>query len=351
MSAHPRSPLVVAMTAILVMAVGMAWHSAAAQGTSATPAPLVKIKLGWQKLPTLAANYLMAQDAKKYGLDIELVEFNRYTDMRVALENGLIDFGSFGPGDMALSADTGRSNVVALAGEATGADLLAKRAGLGKVTWKDLASGQIPFGSFGAGIAWVKTVATMDEHGYDFGKVNEIKIAGTIYDVMQTLKAGSTKVVMDVEPAIAQGVKEGYAEYADELDINSSSLGGQNALFVANRKMLDRPEVMRQVLRDYVDQITKLQRDPGLWVQTYQSYTGLDKMVAEPSLRRIHLDLRFSQDELSSFAKFLVKKGLAKTENLPETVKARYVYEPLAEVTGKSAQELGKSTRQAAAKN
>ena len=28
-------------------------------------------------------------------------------------------------------------------------------------------------------------------------------------------------------------------------------------------KMLDRPEVVRQVLRDYVDQMTRLQRDPG----------------------------------------------------------------------------------------
>ena len=179
--------------------------------------------------------------------------------------------------------------------------------------------------------------------------MNEIKIAGTIYDVMQTLKSGSTKVVMDVEPAIAQAVREGYAEYADELDINSSSLGAQNALFVANKKMLDRPDVLRKVLKNYVDQIGRLQADPALWARTYQSYTGIEKPVAEMSLLRIHLGLRFSQDELSNFAKFLVKKGIAKNASLPEVVKERYVYEPLAEVTGKSPQELGKSGRNVAA--
>ena len=351
MTTSQARTFVVTAVAIILALVGACLSGAIAQNTKVGAAPQpIKIKLGWQKVPPLAPNYLMAQEAKKYGLDIELVEFNRYTDMRVALENGSIDFGSFGPGDMALSADTGRSNAVALAGEATGVDLLAKRAGIGKVSWKDLASGQIPFGSFGAGIAWVKTVATMDEHGYDFGKVNEIKIAGTIYDVMQTLKAGSTKVVMDVEPAIAQGVKEGYAEYADELDINSSSLGGQNALFIANRKMLERPEVVQLVLRDYVDQITRLQRDPALWTQTYQAYTGIDKSVAEMSLQRVHLGLRFSQDELSNFAKFLVKKGLAKHDSLPDTVRAQYVYDPLAKVTGKSPAELGKSAGAAEAK-
>ncbi|MGW5750938.1 hypothetical protein [Nocardia rhamnosiphila] len=102
----------------------------------------------------------MAEEGEKYGLDIELVEFNRYSDMRVALENGSIDFGTVGPGDVALSADSRKSQLVALAGEATGADLLAKRAGSGPLSWKDLASGSIRFGSFGAGIAWVKTPAT-----------------------------------------------------------------------------------------------------------------------------------------------------------------------------------------------
>lgn len=45
-------------------------------------------KLGWQRIPTVAPNCLMAEEGEKYGLDIELVEFNRYSDMRVALENG-----------------------------------------------------------------------------------------------------------------------------------------------------------------------------------------------------------------------------------------------------------------------
>src|SRR6185437_7111873 len=117
MTTSQGKTFVVATGVFILALVGESFSDAIAQNTKVGVATQpVKIKLGWQKVPPLAPNYLMAQEAKKYGLDIELVEFNRYTDMRVALENGSIDFGSFGPGDMALSADTGRSNAVALAG-------------------------------------------------------------------------------------------------------------------------------------------------------------------------------------------------------------------------------------------
>ncbi|MEU1522222.1 hypothetical protein ABZ413_08470 [Nocardia rhamnosiphila] len=166
-----------------------------------------------------------------------------------------------------MSADSRKSQLVALAGEATGADLLAKRAGSGPLSWKDLASGSIRLGSFGAGIAWVKTLATLDQHGYDIGDVNEIKIAGT---------SGSTDVVMNVDPAIAQGVEDGYAEYADELDINSSPLRAQNSLFVANRNLLDKPDVISRVLKNYVAQTERLNTEPGLWASVYQRYSGIE---------------------------------------------------------------------------
>jgi ABC-type nitrate/sulfonate/bicarbonate transport system substrate-binding protein len=310
---------------------------------AAAPAERVKIKLGWQKVPMIAANYLMADAAAKYGLEIELVHFNRYSDMRVALENGSIDFGTVGPGDLALSADSGRSNIIALAGQAIGADLIAKRVGQGKLTWEDIATKGLAFGSFGAGIAWVKTVATLEEKGVGYARVNEVKIAGTIYDVMQNLKIGKTQVTMNVDPAIAQAVQEGYAEYADELDINRSSLGGQNSLFAANTSLLKRPELVRKVLQNYVDQTVRLQSEPGLWSATYQAYAGIEKPVADASLQRIKLDLRFSQAELGAFARFLADKGIARNENLPNKVSDRYVYEPLSEITGRSAKDLGKA--------
>ena len=93
--------------------------------------------------------------------------------------------------------------------------------------------------------------------------------------------------------------------------------------------MLDRPEVIRKVLKDYVDQVERLQKNPALWVQTYQNYTGLNRPVAEMSLTRTKFSLRFSQDELSNFAKFLLKEGLAKSPTLAQTVRDHYVYGPL----------------------
>ncbi|WP_327151083.1 ABC transporter substrate-binding protein [Nocardia sp. NBC_01329] len=335
--------LLLVVAGLLAAACLSACSSSGQGGGSTTKDGLISIKLGWQKIPTVAPNYLMVEEGEKYGLDIELVEFNRYSDMRVALENGSIDFGTVGPGDVALSADSRKSQLVALAGQATGADLLAKRAGSGPLSWKDLASGSVRFGSFGAGIAWVKTLATLDQHGYDIGEVNEIKIAGTIQDVIQTLKSGGTDVVMNVDPAIAQGVEDGYAEYADELDINSSPLGAQNSLFVANRELLDKPDVISRVLKNYVAQIERLNTEPGLWASVYQRYSGIELPVAQESLKRIRLDLHFSQQELVAFADFLARKGIAQNAQLAATVGDQYDFGPLADVTGKSPEELGRS--------
>lgn len=311
----------------------------AARADEASPS----VKIGWQKIPMLAASYLIGQNAKSHGLDVELIHFNRYSDMRVALENGSIDFGSISPTDVNVVADAGEPNFSVIAGQAKGGDLIAKKVGLGPVTWEQLASGKIPFGSFGGGIAWLKTVATMDEKGFDFGKVDEIKVAGTIQDVMQNVKIGKAQVTMNVDPAIAQAVLEGYAEYADELDINSSKLGGQNSLFVANKKLLEKQDVLDKVLKAYVDETKRLQDDRELWVTTYQEYTGVERKVAELSLQRVHLDLTFSEDQLKSFSTFMYDKGLVRSEDLADTIGVNYNYGPLSRITGKSAEELGKS--------
>jgi ABC-type nitrate/sulfonate/bicarbonate transport system substrate-binding protein len=324
---------------VALAASGILFAAVSATAQDAVPS----VKIGWQRIPMLAASYLIGQNAKSHGLNVELIHFNRYSDMRVALENGSIDFGSFGPTDVNVVADAGEPNFVVIAGQAKGGDLIAKKAGMGPVTWDQVAAGKIPFGSFGGGIAWLKTVATMDEKGLDFGKVDEIKVAGTIQDVMQNVKVGKTQVTMNVDPAIAQAVVEGYAEYADELDINNSKLGGQNSLFAANKKILDKPAVLDAVLRAYVTETKRLQDDRDLWISTYQEYTGVERKVAELSLQRVHLDLTFSEDHLRNFSKFMYDKGLARKANLVDRIGKYYNYMPLSKITGKSPEELGKS--------
>lgn len=303
------------------------------------------IKIGWVKVPMDTPKYLMDKAEDEYGLEIELVEFKRYPDLRVAVGNGSVDYGTVSPVDIALAADSDEKSLIALAGQAKGGDLIAKSSKLGTLTWDEVIEKPLTLGSFGGGIAWIKTAATIEEAGHKFGDVKTLKVAGSIFDMMQTLKSGQTDLVMNVDPAIAQGVEDGYAEYADALDINSSSVGSQNTLFVTNSKMLsdENLETTEKVLDAYLDQLSQLQEDESLWADSYQEYTGQSDAVAKRTLERIELSYEFSDEELSSLAEFLVKKGLASKSGLPEQAAELYNYDLLSEATGSSPEELGKS--------
>src|ERR1700722_14763072 len=83
------------------------------------PAPLAKpveLTVGYQKVGHLAPIVLVADELKKLGVNLKLVEFARYADARTALLAGSLDLASVGPADLAISLAQGSTNVVGLMG-------------------------------------------------------------------------------------------------------------------------------------------------------------------------------------------------------------------------------------------
>jgi sulfonate transport system substrate-binding protein len=68
------------------------------------------------KVGHLAPIILVADELKKLGVELKLVEFVRYADARTALLAGSLDAASVGPANLAIALAQGSTNVVGLMG-------------------------------------------------------------------------------------------------------------------------------------------------------------------------------------------------------------------------------------------
>src|ERR1700733_14818261 len=87
----------VAWLLFVVAAIG--WLPLPAQAVGPEPAPLaqpVELTVGYVKVGHLAPIILVADELKKLGVNLKLVEFVRYADARTALLAGSLDAASVG---------------------------------------------------------------------------------------------------------------------------------------------------------------------------------------------------------------------------------------------------------------
>lgn len=283
----------------------------------------------------------MSELAEGTDLEIELSEFPRHPDIATALQNGTIDFGTVTTPDLMFMLDRGGSAEV-LAGEALGGDYLAMRAGTDLNDWADLESGDLRIRTFAGGIAWLKFMASLSDNGIDPESIGAEPIAGGPPDMALLLKTDQADLVTNVDPHVAQGVLEGYAEYAP-LDINQSRIGGLNAMFSVRSDLFeDDPELVSRVLNLYVEAHKDLEANPDEWLRVYRSYSGLEEDVARESLSHIELDYSLPQAELIEAANFMHDQGLTEA-NVSDQLGGHLRYDLLAEATGEDASALGQS--------
>ena len=122
---------------------------AAAVALVASPAlaQSVKIKQGMLNVPALSPLYLLPDEAKKQGIEIEMVMFQRFADARTALASGDIQITAFGPQDISLGLGAGAKSMVGVAGVGSGNDCLIVRKGEDIKNWKEVSDKRIGIGA------------------------------------------------------------------------------------------------------------------------------------------------------------------------------------------------------------
>jgi ABC-type nitrate/sulfonate/bicarbonate transport system substrate-binding protein len=334
-----RSVLAVLVTAL----VAIAGPSARAQ-TDPIRAPLpapVKVRQGMLNVPALSPLWLLPDYAAKYGIQTEMVMFQRFADARTALASGDLDITAFGPQDISLALGQGTKSMVGVAGVGSGNDCLIVRKGEDIKDWKTVTAKSIGVGA--GSISWLKFAASVQEQGLEYPKLKIVNVMGGGGNYLKALQAREIDMAVVWQPFCAQGIVDGLAQYPTIDHNKSKTVGGLIAVLAVNRTFMEKHrDAVQRLVVAYVDVLKYAQANADKWAKIYAEKAGLSEPVAAESIRITRLDPTLPLESIKRISKFLSDNGVIArdvTADIPQS----YTYEFLSKAMGRPAAELGQN--------
>ena len=295
----------------IAAAIGLKPVSALAVGPEPAPlSPPVQLTVGYQKVGHLAPVILVADDLKKLGVDLKLVEFVRYADARTALLAGSLDAASVGPADLAISLAQGSTNVVGLMGVGSSPKYVIGRTGVKFDSWDDLKGKKIAIAPGSA--VWFQFAATLVEKGIPYNSFQAVNIQGGGANFDQALKKGEVDGLVTWEPFESIPAMEGYGFFAKGLEYGSSkAVGAELGMFMASRQALDaKRAALERFVWAYLKKQEELAGSPEKFANAYAQLSGMAPDIAAQAAQIIKLGEVISPDQIKRQAKGFAELGV-----------------------------------------
>lgn len=295
----------------LVVAAGLA--TTAANALSPQPAPLsppVELTVGYQKVGHLAPMILIADDLKKLGVELKLVEFVRYADARTALLAGSLDVASVGPADLAISLAQGSTNVVGLMGVGSSPKYVIGRKGVKFDSWEDLKGKKIAIAPGSA--VWFQFAATLVEKGIPYNSFEAVNIQGGGANFDAALKKGEVDGIVTWEPFESIPVMEGYGFFAKNLEYGSSkAVGPELGMIMASKTSAEKKRAaVERFVWAYLKSQGELAKSPEKFADAYAKLSGMQPNIAAEAAKVITLGEVISPDQIKRQAKAFADLGV-----------------------------------------
>ena len=302
-------------------------------------AQTVKIKQGMLNVPALSPLWLLPDEAKKHGIEIESVMFQRFADARTALASGDIQLTAFGPQDISLALGAGNKSLMGVAGVGSGNDCLVVRKGEDIKDWKELSQKRIGVGA--GSISWLKFAASVQENGLKYNQLKIVNIVGGGANYLKALQGKEIDMAAVWHPFCAQAIVDGYGTYPTIDHNRSKAVGGLIAVLAVNRGFMDKNrDAVQKLVGAYIDVLKIATADTQRWARIYAEKAGLPENVAAESIRTTKLDPTLPLESIKRISKFLSDNGII-TRDVSGEVAQHYTYDFLAKATGKSPEQLG----------
>jgi len=284
-----------------------------AKAVTPEPAPLtsaVELTVGYVKVGHLAPIILVADELKKLGVTLKLVEFVRYADARTALLAGSLDVASVGPADLAISLAQGSTNVVGLMGVGSSPKYVIGRNGVKFDNWADLKGKKIAIAPGSA--VWFQFAATLVENNVPYNSFEAINIQGGGANFDQALKKGEVDGLVTWEPFESIPVMEGYGYFAKHLEYGSSkAVGAELGMFMATKQAIDgKRAAIERFVWAYLAKEEELAKSPAAFGDAYAKLTGLAPDVSAQAAKIIKLGEVISPDQIKRQAKGFADLGV-----------------------------------------
>jgi sulfonate transport system substrate-binding protein len=289
---------------------GLLTAAVAAVGLSPVAIAQTALTVGYQKVGHLAPITLLADDLKKAGVELKLVEFARYADARTALLAGSLDVASVGPADLAIALANGSSSMVGIMGVGASPKYVIAKTGIKFDSWDDIKGKKIAIAPGSA--VWFQFAATLVEKNIPYNSFTAINIQGGGANFNQALEKGEVDAIVTWEPFESIPVMKGYGYFAKNLDYSASkSVGAELGMLVANKAAVDskRPAVEAFVAA-YIAKMKELGDSKEKFGTAVAALTGLDAAVSAKVAEVIKLGPVITPDQIKRQAKAFSELGV-----------------------------------------
>lgn len=301
-------------------------------------AAAAKVRIGWIKNQLHHTTFAyMAKIADKHGFAVELVDFARYPDIMLALQNKQIDYGGMGYANLPGIVEQNLANVRAIAGNMLGAIGMVIRTGVKVETWKDYEGKKIATASNSIVEHHIRVNAA--EHGYDINKVEIVKMVPGPAALI-ALRKGEIDGISAWEPWVAQAVVQKIG-YVPKIRVFDNSIGPINGILGANREFIEKNrDVTVQVLKALIEANAHLTKNPEEHARLALTNMSIELPVAKKAIENFKYDEKIYMESTRVYAKVMHQYGLTKADTssrIDETVEWSF----LEKASGKSRGELG----------
>ncbi len=321
------------MRKLTVMLIAAAAALAAAQAQAAE-----RVRLAYTVQVHQANMMVLAEFAKKYGVELELVPMRRYADQQLALMTNQVDLSVVGYINVGLLAEKDFRDYRMIAGVFTAGQSLTLAKGFKATQWKDLEGHKLGTAPNSYAELIFKASATLG--GADVSKITTVSFAAGGPPALSALKNREIDGFVFWEPNNAEAAVGGYGYYSS-LDIAANPTRGVNGALAANASFLQshRPAVLG-VVRALIDATNALNADQARYLQVAVQGTGSSAEVVREAIPHGALDYKLYAKEGAALLKMIYDAKITKTDTSPAVAK-QFDFSLLSEATGKPADQLG----------
>ncbi len=281
---------------------------------------------------------VLADYAKKYGVDIEAVPMRRYADQQLALMTNQVDVAVMGYVNVGLMEEKGFRDYRAIAGVFTGGQSLTLAKDIKASTWKDLEGRKI--GTAPNSYVELLFKASARLGGADLSKIQTVSFTAGGPPLLDALKNHQIDGFASWEPNNAGAAVAGDGYYSS-LDLSDNPTRNVNGLLTVNSAFLQshRAAVLG-VVRALVDATDALNQDRNKFIEVAMKGTGSSLEVVKEAVPRGKLDYKLYSKEAKALMGMLNQAKLTQIDATP-AVDKQFDYSLLEEATGKPKNQLG----------
>jgi sulfonate transport system substrate-binding protein len=261
-------------------------------------------------VPHVAPFNGVAEIARPLGVEIELVNFVRYADVRTALASGSIDVGSIGPADVPIAVSQNLRGIIGLMGVGVSAKYPIVRNGVTLERWEDLYGKRIAIAPGSA--VWFQFAATVTEQNIAYGRLNIVNIQGGGQAFVQAMERGDIDLFIGWEPFESMAIQLGLAYRQTKLDYSKSrAVGAELGMVGATRDAVhNKREALRRMVWAYLTTQNAITQSKEALGGAIAAWTGLPPQVAKAVADDMTLEQSLTVDQVQRQAREFHRLGV-----------------------------------------